>query len=72
MIPVARRPCDHAHAEVGYHPSRTVAHLIRARSATCTAPGCSRPAAACDLDHTRPWEQGGPTCECNLAPPCKC
>ena len=71
MIPVARGPCDHAHAEVGYHPSRTLAHLIRARSATCTAPGCSRPAAACDLDHTRPWDDGGPTCECNMAPLCR-
>ena len=40
MTPVARGPCDHAHAETGYHPSRTLAHLIRARIATCTAPGC--------------------------------
>jgi hypothetical protein len=43
-------------------------HLIRARSATCTAPGCRRPAARCDLDHTVPWDQGGITCECDLAP----
>jgi Domain of unknown function (DUF222) len=40
LLPVARGPCDHAHTEVGYHPSRTLTHLIRARSATCTAPGC--------------------------------
>jgi hypothetical protein len=26
--------------------------LIRARNATCTAPGCGRRAASCDLDHT--------------------
>jgi hypothetical protein len=71
MIPVARGPCDHARAEVGYHPSRTLRHLIRARNATCTAPGCRRPAARCDLDHTVPWDQGGITCECDLAPPCK-
>jgi hypothetical protein len=73
MLPVARGPCDHAHAhaETGYHPSRKLAHLIRARNATCTAPGCSRPAARCDLDHTRPWDDGGPTCECNLAPLCR-
>ena len=32
------------------------------------APG---PAARCDLDHTRPWDEGGPTCECNLAPLCR-
>jgi hypothetical protein len=71
MVPVTRGPCDHAQAEVGYHPSRKLAHLIRARSATCTAPGCRRPAARCDLDHTIPWDQGGLTCECDLAPLCR-
>ena len=70
MTPVARGPCDHTQAEIGYHPSRRLQHLIRARSTTCTEPGCSRPAARCDLDHTHPWDQGGPTCECNLAPRC--
>ena len=71
LIPVARGPCDHARAETGYHPSRALQHLIRARSATCTAPGCRRPAARCDLDHTVPWDQGGRTCECGLAPLCR-
>jgi len=71
MVPVARGPCDHARAETGYHPSRKLAHLIRARNARCTAPGCGRPAARCDLDHTHSWDQGGATCECNLAPWCK-
>jgi Domain of unknown function (DUF222) len=71
LLPVTRGPCDHAHAEVGYHPSRKLQHLIRARSATCTAPGCGRPAARCDLDHTVPWDQGGLTCECGLAPLCR-
>jgi hypothetical protein len=71
LIPVARGPCDHAHAETGYHPSRKLAHLIRARSGTCTAPGCTRPAARCDLDHTLPWDQGGLTCQCDLAPLCR-
>ena len=58
LTPVARGPCDHAHAEIGYHPSRTLQHLIRARSATCTAPGAA-PAARCDLDHTHPWDVEG-------------
>jgi hypothetical protein len=71
LIPITRGPCDHAHAEIGYHPSRKLQHLIRARSATCTAPGCRRPAARCDLDHTVPWDQGGRTCECGLAPLCR-
>jgi hypothetical protein len=71
LTPVTRGPCDHIHAEVGYHPSRKLAHLVRARSTTCTAPGCRRPAARCDLDHTVPWDQGGLTCECDLAPLCR-
>ena len=64
LTPITRGPCDHAHAETGYRPSRKLQHLIRARSARCTAPGCRRPAARCDLDHTVPWDQGGITCEC--------
>jgi len=71
LIPVTRGPCDHAHAETGYHPSRKLQHLIRARSAACTAPGCRRSAARCDLDHTVPWDRGGRTCECGLAPLCR-
>ena len=71
MTPIARGHCDHAHAETRYKPSRTLQHLIRVRNARCTAPGCSQPAARCDLDHTIPWDQGGLTCECGLAPPCQ-
>ncbi|HJY99089.1 MAG TPA: HNH endonuclease signature motif containing protein, partial [Streptosporangiaceae bacterium] len=71
LIPITRGPCDHAHGQVGYHPARTLVHLVRARNATCTAPGCGRPAARCDLDHTTAWDQGGVTCECNLAPLCR-
>src|SRR3984957_944273 len=70
LTPITRGPCDHAHGQIGYHPSRALQHLIRARNATCTAPGCSRPAARCDLDHTTAWDNGGRTCECNLAPLC--
>jgi hypothetical protein len=71
LTPVARGTCDHAHAEPGYQPSRRLRHLVRARNARCTAPGCGRPAARCDLDHTVPWDQGGLTCECDLAPLCR-
>jgi hypothetical protein len=69
--PVIRGPCAHAQAEPGYRPSRSLAHLIRARSARCSAPGCGRPAVRCDLDHTVAWEDGGVTCCCNLAPLCR-
>jgi hypothetical protein len=68
---VIRGPCDHAQAHGGYRPSRTLRHLIAARNATCTAPGCGQPAARCDLDHTTPWHHGGLTCPCNIAPLCR-
>jgi hypothetical protein len=71
ITPVIRGPCQHAQAEHRYRPSRKLQHLIRARNTTCTAPGCGRRAASCDLDHTDPHHQGGRTCECNLAPQCK-
>jgi Domain of unknown function (DUF222) len=69
--PVATGSCDHRHCEPGYRPSPALQRLIRARSGTCTAPGCRRPAAGCDLDHTRAYDHDGWTCECNLAPLCR-
>jgi hypothetical protein len=69
--PVTRDTCGHAHAEPGYRPSRNLRHLVMARNARCTAPGCGHPAVSCDQDHTLPWEDGGITCECNLSPSCK-
>ncbi len=71
LTPIARGTCDHRHAETGYQPSRKLQHLIHARSTRCTAPGCGRPAARCDLDHTTAWDRGGATCECNLSPLCR-
>jgi hypothetical protein len=71
LTTVIRGPCDHAQAEPHYRPSRKLQHLVTARSTQCTAPGCARPAARCDLDHTDPWDNGGLTCPCNLAPLCR-
>jgi hypothetical protein len=71
LEPIARGRCDHARAEAGYQPSRKLQHLVNVRNARCTAPGCGRPAARCDQDHTTAWHQGGITCECNLAPLCR-
>ena len=68
---VTRGPCGHTRAERRYRPSRKLQHLVTARNTRCTAPGCSRPAVACDLDHTRAWHRGGVTCECNLSPLCR-
>jgi Domain of unknown function (DUF222) len=71
MTPIARGACGHTRAEPGYRPSRSLQHLVKVRNARCTAPGCGRPAARCDLDHTIAWDQGGLTCECDLAPLCR-
>jgi hypothetical protein len=60
------RDCDHTRAEDSYEPSRRLRNLIRFRQPECSFPGCRRPAARCDLDHTKPYDQGGLTCECNL------
>ncbi len=71
LTPVIRGPCQHVRAEDRYRPSRALRHRVRARNASCTAPGCGRRAAGCDLDHTDPHHLGGRTCECNLAPLCR-
>ena len=69
--PLAAGSCDHRSREPGYRPSPALQELIRARSHTCTAYGCGRPAQACDQDHTIPFDEDGITCECNLAPLCR-
>ena len=67
---IAKGECDHRHYSGKYVISRKVKHLIQARASTCTAPGCNRPAAEADADHTIPWPHG-PSCECNLGAPCR-
>jgi Domain of unknown function (DUF222) len=68
--PIARGQCDHRTAEGQYTPSRKLKHLLRARTATCDAPGCNAQAVYCDQDHTTPWPDG-PTDQCNLGPKCR-
>jgi hypothetical protein len=70
FTPIAQGSCDHRNAENRYTPSRKLGHLIRARTATCPAPGCGAHAYHNDLDHTVAYP-GGPTDECNIAPPCR-
>ena len=70
FTPIAKGSCDHTNAENRYTPSRKLGHLIRARTATCPAPGCGAHAYHNDLDHTVPHPDG-PTDECNIAPPCR-
>ena len=70
LEPIAKDTCDHRHAEEHYTPSRKLQHLVRARSGTCTGPGCQAQAVYADLDHTTPYPEGS-TDECNLGPKCR-
>jgi hypothetical protein len=69
--PLARKTCQHEHEGSGYRPSDHLRHLIVIRQPRCSFPGCRRAATRCDLDHTVPFDQGGRTCECGLAPLCR-
>ena len=70
FTPIATGTCDHADREDRYTPSRKLRHLVRARTARCTAPGCGAQAVFCDLDHTLAYP-AGITCQCDLAPACR-
>ena len=59
------------HDRLSYRPSRRQRNLVRARDRTCRHPGCTRPAARCDTDHTTEHRLGGPTCACNLVSLCR-
>jgi hypothetical protein len=63
--------CAHRRESAGYRPTPALTHLIHIRHQTCAAPGCRRPATACDFEHTVAYQQGGRTCECNGAPVCR-
>jgi hypothetical protein len=69
LTPIATGTCDHAQREDRYRPSRKLQHLIRARTATCPAPGCNAQAIYNEIDHTTAWP-AGETDQCNLGPPC--
>ncbi len=45
-----------------YQPSAALERAVRCRDLTCRFPGCSRPAVACDLDHTVPFNHADPAC----------
>jgi hypothetical protein len=68
------RPLIHprdAAPEAGYVPSRALAEFVRLRDLTCRFPGCDVPATRCDLDHSIPHREGGPTHASNLSAKCR-
>ncbi|UUV36359.1 HNH endonuclease [Amycolatopsis roodepoortensis] len=44
-----------------YRPSAGLGEFVRVRDRECRRPGCHRPAQACDIDHSLPWQHGGHT-----------
>ena len=68
---LAATECGHERESSNYRPPPSLWHLVQIRNQRCTAPGCRMPAAKCDGDHTLPFEKGGRTCECNIAPLCR-
>ena len=69
--PLPTEACDHRHESKGHDPGVTLRHLVQVRHATCTGPGCRRPATNCDFEHNIPYEAGGRTCTCNGNPKCR-
>jgi Domain of unknown function (DUF222) len=47
------------HGYTNRRPTATERDFVRARDRTCRAPGCSRPATWCDLDHRVEYAKGG-------------
>ncbi len=54
-----------------YRPPPSLRKLVRWRADRCMAPGCGVPASRCEIDHSKPWEDGGTTSLGNLCPFCK-
>lgn len=54
-----------------YDPPPELKRLVRWRAERCMAPGCTMPAARCDIDHNIAWAHGGHTALWNNAPFCE-
>jgi len=63
--------CAHADESPAYRPPPRVREFVIARDVTCRNPVCRQPAWRADLDHTRPHDQAGRTCRCNLGGRCR-
>ncbi|HEV2259012.1 MAG TPA: DUF222 domain-containing protein [Streptosporangiaceae bacterium] len=71
IVPLPAGECDHRWQARGHDPGVLLRHLAEVRHATCTGPGCRRPASRCDFEHNTPYETGGRTCLCNANPKCR-
>ncbi|MEU3626025.1 HNH endonuclease [Amycolatopsis coloradensis] len=53
-----------------YRPDAAMAEFVRVRDRECRRPGCDRPAQACELDHSIPWQFQGETSVADLITYC--
>ncbi len=51
-------------------PTTRMRRFVTARDPVCPYPGCVASTGDAEIDHIRPWAEGGPTTTGNLAPPC--
>jgi hypothetical protein len=63
--------CAHHARSAAYRPPPRLREQVTARDLTCRHPACRQPAGRAGLDHTRPFDDGGPTCPCNLGGACR-
>jgi hypothetical protein len=63
--------CAHLDQSPAYRPPPRLREYVIARDLTCRSPVCRQPAWRADLDHTRPYDQHGRTCRCNLGGGCR-
>jgi hypothetical protein len=63
--------CAHTQASLAYQAPAGLREFVNARDLTCRFPTCRQPAWRCDADHTRPYDQDGPTCGCNMGALCR-
>jgi hypothetical protein len=54
-----------------YRPKDQLIRDVMAQHRTCRAPGCTRRAEQCDLDHVNPYRTSHHTCACNVLPLCR-
>ncbi|WP_370947345.1 DUF222 domain-containing protein [Amycolatopsis sp. cg5] len=55
-----------------YRPDKALDEFVRVRDRECRAPGCTRPAQVCQLDHAEDWvAKAGETNQDNLASLCQ-
>ncbi len=54
-----------------HDPTAPMSARLELNHPMCVFPWCTRPARRCDKDHRVPYDQGGATCDCNLAPLCR-